>query len=224
MLYPKGIAVPYLLFFSLCLFMTSCIVPVNTSLESARTIGAGKIEATASYASYSATAEGESATINNNLGLRVGVGVSDRFDLKVRYIRLMSQLGDGDESPDVNYLSIAPKFSLSENRWAITVPGGLYFATVDGEAESTWFASPRIIFTHPFPNDKVELSASGKVDIYFEEDAEPAVGFTIGGGFSSDLTKWAIRPEIGFLFNTESDAETSSVHFGIGGTIIFGGN
>lgn len=45
----------------------------------------------------------------------------------------------------------------------------------------------------------------------------------LGAGFSSDFSKWAIRPEFGLLFFT-GDSEGTSLNFGIGGTVNFGGN
>lgn len=216
------INVVVLLFLGISLMMTSCIVPVNTSMESARTLGTGNAEVMASFSSYSLSSDGESIGINDNVGLRVGFGVSDKFDLKVRYIRLLTS-GDFEESPDVNYLALQPKISLKENRFAATMPIGLYFGKQDGESMDTWFVSPRLIYTYPFPNDKVELSVSSKADFYFEEDSDPSVGFTLGAGFSSDFSKWAIRPEFGVLFFT-GDTEGTSLNFGVGGIINFGGN
>jgi len=204
------------------LLMTSCIVPVNTTMESARMLGSGNVEVTGSFSSYSLSSEGESAGINDNIGLRVGYGVSDRVDLKVRYIRLFSSF-ESEDSPDVNYLAFIPKVSLTEKRFAVMAPFGMYFATVDGVNEDTWFVSPRLIYTYPLPSDKVEFSISSKADFYFEDDSDPSIGFTLGAGFSSDFTKWAIRPEVGLLFFT-GDSEGTSFNFGIGGTILFGKN
>jgi hypothetical protein len=213
---------PAALLVAMSTMMFSCIVPVNTSMESARMLGTGNVEVTGSFSSYSLSSDGESVGINDNIGLRVGYGLSDKVDLKLRYIRLMTS-GNSADNPDVNYLALIPKVSITDNRFAAVMPIGLYFATVDGESSDTWFVSPRLIYTYPLPNDKVEFSVSSKADFYFEEDTDPTIGFTLGAGFSSDLSKWAIRPEFGLLFFT-GDSEGTSLNFGIGGTVNFGGN
>ena len=212
----------YLLLMAISMAMTSCIVPVNTSMESARMLGTGNVEVTGTFSSYSLNADGESVGINDNLGLRIGYGISDKFDLKLRYVHLFTS-NDFEENPNVSYLALAPKVSLKEKKIAITMPIGLYFAKVDGESMDTWFVSPRLIYTYPFPNDKVELSISSKADFYFEEDSDPSIGFSLGAGFSSDFSKWAIRPEFGVLFFT-GDSEGTSLNFGVAGTVNFGGN
>ncbi len=211
-----------ILFFSTAMLMTSCIVPVNTSMESARMLGTGNGEVMASFSSYSLNADGESVGINDNLGLRIGYGIAEGFDLKLRYVHLFTSNGFED-NPDANYLALAPKVSIKENRFAATMPIGLYFGKVDGESMDTWFVSPRLIYTYPFPNEKVELSVSSKADFYFEEDSDPSIGFTFGAGFSKDFSKWAIRPEFGVLFFT-GDSEGTSLNFGIGGVVNFGSN
>ncbi len=193
--------------------LSSCVVPVNSFMEGARTLGEGKVELTGSYARYSVTDDGETEDANQNLGLRLGVGLSERFDLKLRYVRLFSSFED---SPDVNYLALAPKLSLIEKRLALSAPTGLYFASDDGESESTFFISPRIIFSIVSPNDQTELSISSKVDFYFEEDAKPYIGFNLGGGFSSDLDRWAIRPEVGYMISTERGSSGAVLTFGVG--------
>jgi hypothetical protein len=180
-------------------------------MESARTLDKGEVEVTGYFAHYLVANDGESQEINNNYGFRVGYGISDPFDIRVRYIRLVSAEEDGG---GLNYLAVAPKYSLKEDIFAVTVPIGAYFDDMD----DTWFLSPRLIVTYPFPNDKVDVSFSSKVDFYFEEDTDPTVGFNLGAGFSSDLNTWAFRPEIGLLFSTSSDNTAKYWSFGVGMT------
>lgn len=191
------------------LMATSCVIPVNTFMESARTLEQGAVEFTGSYAKYSISDEGESESLNSNFGLRVGYGLTDRFNLRVRYIRMIPE---GEDGGSVNYMAVSPKFSLKENVFALTTPIGAYF----GEGDPTWFFSPRIILTHSLPNDKFDFSFSSKVDFYLEEDVDPTIGFNIGAGLSTDLNRWAIRPEVGLLFNTDSEDSAKYWAFGVG--------
>jgi hypothetical protein len=73
---------PAALLVAMSAMMFSCIVPVNTSMESARMLGTGNVEVTGSFSSYSLSSDGESVGINDNIGLRVGYGLSDKVDLK----------------------------------------------------------------------------------------------------------------------------------------------
>ena len=38
---------------------------------------------------------------------------------------------------------------------------------------------------------------------FFEEDTDLLIGVNIGFGFSKDLSRWAIRPDFGFVFNSD---------------------
>ena len=193
-------------------FGFSCVAPLNTTMESARTLRKGETEVMGSYARYVGVADGESNAVNNNVGLRFGYGISDPLDIKFRYVRLFSTIDE--EDTDANYLAVAPKYSLKEDRVAITAPIGAYFA----QDESTWFTSPQVILTHPFPSNKVDITFASKVDFYFEKESDPTVGLNLGAGFSNNLDLWSIRPEVGYMFSTAKGRDGGYWAFGVGVT------
>jgi len=58
--------------------------------------------------------------------------------------------------------------------------------------------APQLIYTFTNAKNKFDFSIGLKADCFFGDDgAGMLLGATIGAGFSSDLNKWALRPEIG---------------------------
>ena len=172
--------------FSLC----QCVAPINSSFESARMLEKGDVELMGGYARYSVHDANEFESSNSNITARIGIGVTDKFNLKARYTRLTTP--GGGSKAGMNYFEIAPKFSLKEDKIAAVVPLGFYFSK--GAKYSV--VSPKLLFTYP-QSKKFDLTLAIKSDIYFSGGI--MFGANLGAGFSSDLDKWAIRPEIGLM-------------------------
>lgn len=190
------------------MLLASCVAPINTTYESARMLGKGEIEVTGNYSHYSASSEGESDAVNNNFGVRLGYGINNKINLKLRYEGLISTYEDADM---VNYLDIAPKFQIIEGKIAATLPLGLYFTGDD----SKFVISPKFMFTYP-ANDKFEVTLATKADIFPEDESNVYLGFNLGLGISSDLNRWAIRPEAGLMI----DPNESGVYWAFGVGIV----
>lgn len=173
---------------------TACFAPINTSFESARMLKKGEVEAAGFYSHYAAAADGESDGINNNFGLRLGYGICDKFDLKLRYERII--LVEEADSDPVNYLDIAPKYQIIPGKFAGTLPLGFYFA----DGESQFVLSPKLLFTYP-TSDRFEITVASKADIFPDDETEVYLGFNLGLGISQNLNRWAIRPELGLMIN-----------------------
>ena len=202
------------LFLILSILLFSCaFAPVNNQYEKAGTLKKGNLELSGNVTGYSFTGGGEIAGSNNNIGFRAGYGITDRFDLKIRYERLMPGSGfdaedftDGDEIKGVNYFSIVPKFALVPGSLSLLVPLSHYSfkEKIDSQETISSFNSiaPQLIYTWTNEKNKVDLSFGLKADGLFGSNGGGGVllGTTIGAGFSSDLNKWAIRPEIGASF------------------------
>ena len=198
---------------SIMLFLTISLITVqmaciNSSYESARMLKKGETEILGSFDQTIISNDGESESTNNNIGFRVGYGISEKVNLKLRYLRINSR-----DAEDFNYLTLAPKFQIKENKIAFTTPIGLGF----NDGESTWFTSPRLILTHPF-SEKFDLSFSSKIDVIFEEDTDSTVGLSLGAGFGKDKNKFSVHPEIGLLFNPGESGTFWS--FGVGMNFI----
>lgn len=125
-------------------------------------VGKGKIEATAHYTGVNLSYDGESQFIFNNLGLQTGLGLGERFELRVRYDRLWFkdyEIGDGAEAnwhinPAVLFtmplkgntnLTLTPKYLISfeegaefkDNFLALNLGAGIGFM-------ENWVARPEI--------------------------------------------------------------------------------
>jgi hypothetical protein len=187
----------------------ACIVPLNSSFESARTLKKGEVELMGNYSKYTFASDGESEVANNNIGLRIGYGISDKFDLKFRYERLTS----AEYREGYNYLAIAPKIGFLSNKIAFTVPVGAYFQSIGKDSGSDFFMSPKFLFTYP-ANNKFEVTFATKADIFFEKNSDLLLGFNFGLGFSDDLDRWALRPEIGMMIDPGEKGKIWT--FGIG--------
>lgn len=203
----KNHKILFITMFSMILILgNSCVAPVNSSYESARTLGKGNTELMGHYTRYVASVDGDSETTNNNFGIRIQNGLTDKMDFSLRYILLNPT---SEEATNVSFIALAIKYSLLENRVAASLPIGAYFY----DSESTFFISPKLLFTYPF-NEKFETTFASKLDIYFEEDSDSTLGLSLGFGISEDLSKWAIRPETGYLFDPGEDGGYWS--FGVG--------
>jgi hypothetical protein len=179
-------------------FLPSCIVPPFSDLQSAKLVGKGRAEVTPSYSSVSYAEDGESGHVQNHYGIQAGYGVAGFMDFRLRYERIQL-VTEGSESSGLNVLGFGPKFSLVKNWLAIFLPVGFAFGE-DIQASETWQFHPTVLFTVPF-NKNIELNTSAKALVPLQGGQNTLVAFNLGFGISSDLDKWAIRPEIGFLFD-----------------------
>ena len=177
--------------------LPSC-APVFSDLQSAKLVGPGNIEVTPSYSSVSFHAEGDSDKIQNHIGIQAATGVLDFMDFRARYERI-SLDGDCGGSSWVNILGFGPKFSLVRNYVSFYTPVGFAFGE-DIKTADTWQIHPTLLLTLPV-NQYFEFNTSGKVLIPFKSEQEITVAFNVGPAFSTNLEEWAIRPEIGFLYN-----------------------
>lgn len=163
-----------------------CVVPYET----ARMLPKGEVELKGSFTHVRASFDGDSEKADNGVGLGVGYGVSDKVNIKFRYENLKNE-------GSINFISFGPKFALKQDRVAAALPIGMFF----DEGESEWFISPMLLFTIPNPSNTFEATLGLRADKFFEEDTDLLIGVNIGFGFSKDLSRWAIRPDFGFVFN-----------------------
>jgi hypothetical protein len=193
------------------LMLSSCgtISPVINQYEKAGTLNKGNFEVLGSFTGYSVAGNGGSASINNNFGFRVGYGVSDKVDIKLRYELLKPSTDmDYENSNSVNYISLIPKFSLVPNKFALLVPISHYASKAEKgpqgeeieEAYSFSSIAPQLIYTYTNARNTIDLTPGLKMDFLIGGDGGGVLfGATLGAGFSNDLNKWAVRPEVGIL-------------------------
>jgi len=188
--------------------------PVFSDLQSARLAGKGHSEVTPSVSSVSFSSEGESEHIQNHFGVQGGYGISEQADLRFRYERIEVDTGGGDPY-GVNVLAFGPKIAIGQQRAAIYLPVGFAFGGGIEEVSDTIAFHPTILFSIP-ANQNFEMNPSAKL-LVPTNDSDLLVAFNLGAGISSDLTKWAFRPEVGFLFNPGEDGHF--LHLSVGVTV-----
>jgi hypothetical protein len=170
---------PVLLFIVFPTFLFSCsFAPINNQYEKAGTLKKDNIELKGSSTGYNIGG----INTNNNLGFRVGYGITDKFDLKFRYEHLFPGEGFDDEDyftdgalKSVNYFSIVPKLALIPERLSLLIPVSHYSfkEEVDGKENTGTINSiaPQLIYTLTNRKNKSDLSFDLKADGLFNGSA-----------------------------------------------------
>jgi hypothetical protein len=211
----------------ICLSFFSCtprLTPLNNDYETAKSLGKGNFEVSGNLTEYSPS---------NNWGSlyaggRIGFGITQNFDLKLRYEHGDEwTVGEGatKESFKGNYIGLVPKISFSDNRFGFRVPVGIYNQqhTVNGTKNRSSIFSITPTFTRTFFTPKkdnrmnADFSISVKGDYQNFSDAslknEFNPGITIGAGVSRNLSKWALRPEVGYMFRKNNNTWSAGLAF-----------
>ena len=197
---------------ALVLSLSGC---VTSDLQSARMVGPGNFEITPSYTMGSLSVGGETERMTNQFGIQVATGLTHRIDLRLRYEYI-------DPAPEreegLNILGFGPKFGLVEDRLAIYAPVGFAFGGSVDDISESWMFRPTVLLTHRI-NDNAEITTAGKGVIALnEDDLDPLLGASLGLGLSSDLDRWVVRPEFGFL--RELGEEGILWHWSVGFTLF----
>jgi hypothetical protein len=194
-LHPLKSTLYLILFAAVSMTLYNC-APVFSELQSARTVGKDRIEITPSYSTVSATEDGETEGLQNQLGLQLAYGLTDKIDIRARYERIWGK--DGSLSDGVDVAGLAGKFSLVEDKIAFNALVGRAFGE---ESSETWEFQPSIIFSQALVKNKLEATIAPKYLMTFCEDCDNFLAFNIGLALGDDLNRWSIRPEYGMLFN-----------------------
>lgn len=196
--------------------LLSCVLALSLSgcyafstFQSAKTVEKGHWQGAAAVSSNSFYDEdGSSESINESYEVQVRTGISEKADIGVRYTRLTGF----DFIDDYNHLSIEPKYMVVPNKFSLVMPMAMFFGSDINEDES-FHVAPGFIATYPV-NNNFDVSFSPRYMIFTDSDSDDLVALNFGVGLSSDLTKWAIRPEIGLLYNPGESGHY--MQFGIG--------
>jgi len=165
--------------------------PVFSDLQSARMLPKGEVEITPQGTSTWFSDADESEHVQNHVGAQIGVGVSDRAELRLRYERI--HLADDG----ANLVAMGPKIGLVPDRLALHLPIAVAFS---GDGDRFWAAQPALIATFPV-SDFVELNPSVKYTIPIDdEDGYRGLAFNLGLGFGPRDGTFVVRPEAGIMF------------------------
>lgn len=185
-------------------FAAGCVAPFS-DLQSAKMLGRGNYEVTPGYSAYLAEDEGDMDKVQDHFLVQGGYGVSNFLDLRLRYEHVSALAIEGD-SISANILAFGPKMRLAKDWLALYVPIGFAFGgDIEGSSE-TWQIHPTVLVTLPIAK-YFELNPSAKIMIPLsnEEGLQTLYAFNLGLALSTDVRKWALRPEIGLCTNFEGD-------------------
>ncbi len=186
-------------------WMSISCAPPFSEMQSARLVGKNNFEITPGFSSVSFSNAGESKGLQNHLGMQLAYGISENVDLRLRFEHIWLK----DNSYSTQVIGLGPKISLKKDRMALYAPIGLALGNKD-----SWEFHPTMLFTLPLSPKKVDFNPSFKYLVMLCKDCQNAMAVNAGFAFSSDLTKWAIRPEYGLLFNPNKGGHYG--HFSIG--------
>ncbi len=175
----------------LCSVGSMGCAPVFSELQSAKLVGKRHVEVTPSFTSVSFSDDHGSDHVQNEYGVQAATGVHDNVDMRLRYVRVSG----------VNVLGAGPKFRLVTDKVALYVPIGFAFGAGVHSSKS-WQVHPTLLLTAPV-NRHFEVDGSVKYLVPISDsDADKTVAFNLGVALGpGDVERWAIRPEIGFLFD-----------------------
>ena len=180
---------------SAVVLLTGCVAPFS-DLQSARLLGKGNAEVTPSYSSVSLSDEGTTQKVQDHYGVQAGWGLSKFMDLRLRYEHISATLEE-EGTISANVFAFGPKFRLAKNWLAFYVPVGFAFGGDVEDGSQSWQVHPTLLATLPL-GKFLEINPSAKIMIPFSSDSGDVLyAFNLGLALSSDVTKWALRPEVG---------------------------
>ena len=193
-------------------FFAGCAAPFS-DLQSAKLAGKGKSEVTPSFSSVHFSDDEQTGHAQDHFGVQAAIGVSDRADLRLRYERIVMEK-DGEDP--FNVFALGPKIGVIKDVLALNLPVG--FALRDNiDVSKTWQFHPTLLLML-LSGDLLELNTSAKALVPLNrDDSDVLIAFNVSPGISTDLEKWAIRPEVGLLLNPGEDGHY--IHFSIGITV-----
>jgi hypothetical protein len=209
--------------------MTGCFAPLNLSYDSAKTLDKGQLEVQGAYSRYYAANDTlSSALINDNYGFTVGYGITDKFTMKFRYeymkptVTFQKIFGDISDSfkgmNSMSYFEVNNKLRLVKDNLSLSLPlgayiynstvfdiknGGMGWLSFDPRLYISFFRSTNIFELTIVPKAHVLVGSFGGYGM---------LGISLGIGLSSNLDRWAIRPEIGY---------DKYLSFGVGASVNF---
>jgi hypothetical protein len=178
--------------------------PVFSDLQGARVLAPGKMEVTPGVSMVYPS--GDDRPGQREMGVQVAAGTAPGFELRARYVRVSGIAGAAG-----NVFAVGPKIALVPDRLALHLP--MSFAG-DGTISGLTL-SPTLLGTLPLSSTKVDFNLSGKAILPLSSGSDKLVAIDAGLALSPDLSCWAVRPEVGMLFNPGDDGYFVQVSLGL---------
>lgn len=190
----------------------SC-VPVFSELQSARLVGKNRFELTPMFSTVSASDQGTTEHLQNEYGLQAMIGVSDKVDFRLRTEVLTFRGSDYFDWGAI--FGFGPKISLIKDKMSISLPFG---TSIDDNFMNEWEFQPALLLTWPAVPGKLDITLSPKYIWSFCENCQNLGAINIGLAISTDLSKWAIRPEYGQLYDFGESGHVGQFSIGLSKT------
>lgn len=195
-------------------FLTSCFSLVNLTNDNATLLNQKEVRVSGHYAHYYYSkflkTSKDDILQNQNFGGSLIYGVSNRLNLTARAERLHKNSGKAglgyEAATNLTYLEVGTKIKLKKDKVALGLPLGFYLIDED---DSVVVLTPHLFLTHRL-SQRFDMNLTTRLTIGLQR-VTPGISLNIG--LSSDLDKWAIRPEIGF--------DSNSMGWGIGASYRF---
>ena len=182
--------------------------PPFSELQSARLVGVGHREVTAGYNTVNAGYSGQNAHVQNEVSAQAAFGVAANTDIRARYDHIATANGS------FHALSAGPKFGLVKDAVSLYLPVGIGWG---GEMESarTLVLNPTLLASSRL-DQHAELTGSMKYYWWMHNTNEPKLfAWNLGLGLSSDLDRWALRPEVGLLRDVKDSGHNAQFSLGL---------
>jgi len=212
--------------------LSGCFAPVTQTYDSARMVKEGEVEIKANYSFYENPTYNDLSDDfikNRNFGISAVYGTDNKTNLGLRYEYIDNQrvpidsvnvnssfiqrIIDLYKESDIHFVEFDSKFSLKQDKIAFSAPIAMYRFQKGG---GTLFElRPRFYFTFANKRNTFDLSIipQGKFLIGGGSIGPLIPSLGLGMGFSSDLDKWAIRPEISYDYWTFAIGVSGSYRF-----------
>lgn len=182
-------------------------VPYVADHQSARLLPEGALEVTPSFSHVSFSSEGEREHVQTHFGARIAYGLNSQVELRGIFEHVAIEDDGGSESSGTNILGFGPKIGLVPDRVALYVPLGIVVGGGVESGESVTMLPTLLV--NLVTTSTFELTPSVKAFVPLSgEDRDLLLGFHLGAGLSSDLSRWAIRPEFGVVKNPGEEGTT----------------
>ncbi len=185
--------------------------PFVCDMQSASLAGKHKVEVTPGLSSIQFAEETKpnlektKESTGQLAGMQVAYGLTDKLDIRVRVEHFQYR------NESVILYSVGTKFMLKKDHIALFTP--IWF--IGGTPVST---QPTLLFSIPIVKNKIEFNPSVKTIISLGGYA-PTTGiltaWKVGLAISTDLSKWAIRPEYGVVYNMSEKSQYSNYSIGL---------
>ena len=193
------------------LLIPACSPLTFSSIQNAKVVDEGKIEYTPSLTYLS--------PLQYNYGLQIAYGLKNDKNLRFRFERI--KIGPEDAGDFLNldlglnltHLSFGLKQSISKNKSAFHLP--LSFTKSDDSNNILTLFEPTYFYTITGKREYLESSSAFKLLIPIDDLKNSLFCYNLGFGLSNNLSKWALRTEIGILVVSDGTIFQSSVGLSI---------